>query len=326
MVTSLPPFFQALTAQGYLASGGAVWASDGFFAVTSSIADLLIGRGIGSVLGAGGHVLPCDKFFDDWYLYALPHGAAYVYGLFKLREQEYDAENGIEADGDTPGVTISFIALEPDALWNCLSDPTPSNQRTLEEELHRVVASRGQRHHPAIKDYFKRAEAQGPYLVAELYVRKIASLAQNGSIPVPKPYAALCRSCWGGRLPAFLAANNGAAGRTVCGGGKIYIQDPAELSVHEQLAILATHTANVSFHSFAAEVRFHALFLTWFARLPIPFVGRSLYDSAIRADMSLDKSALLMPAPYYRSNSRMVKKQRKFHGDNGSHTDHPARR
>lgn len=317
-----PPFFRELAELGSIAASDVQCTSDGFFAVTKSIADILIDHGILSLHSVQGKMLECNKFFDDWYLYALPQNTTYVYGLFKMREQEYDAENGVKADGDTPGVTISFIAFDTDTLMNCLSDPAPSHQKSLEQELNRVVASRRQRHHPAIKEYFKRSEAQGAYMVAKLYVRKIAFLAQNGYVPAPKHYVALCRelrstrfSCGKGRLPQFIASNNEEAGHPICDGEKIFIQDPSHLSIYEEHAILATHTANVSFNSFAAEVCFHARFLTWFAKLPIPFIGRSIYDSAIRADMTIDEGELVGPTPYYRLGSRLLRKQRKFHED-----------
>ena len=93
----------------------------------------------------------------------------------------------------------------------------------------------------------------------------------------------------------------------------MYIQNPDSLSVYEKRAILATHAANVSIHSFAAEVRFHARFLTWYARLPIPFLRKSAYDSAIRADMTIDDTEFDAPAPFYRMNGRWVRAQRKYH-------------
>ena len=99
-----------------------------------------------------------------------------------------------------------------------------------------------------------------------------------------------------GESPRFLEENNKAAGHTVCDHEKIYIQNPDSLSVYEKRAILATHAANVSVHSFAAEVRFHARFLTWYARLPIPFLRKSAYDSAIRADMTIEtRSSTRLP-------------------------------
>ena len=82
---------------------------------------------------------------------------------------------------------------------------------------------------------------------------------------------------------------------------------------YEKLAILATHTADVSFPSFAAEVQYHARFLTPLARIPIPFLGRSLYDSAIRADMTIDDCELEGPAPFHNLNSRWVRRQAQCH-------------
>ena len=82
----------------------------------------------------------------------------------------------------------------------------------------------------------------------------------------------------------------------------------------ERLAILATHTGNTSFFSFAAEVQFHAKFLTWWAKFPVP--GGSPYASAIRADMSIGDAEFAGPTPYYRPDSRIVRKQYHCHKDN----------
>lgn len=320
METALPSPFRRLIHQGCFAAGDVERTSDGFQAVTKSVADILIGQGITTFPNDRDQERDCDKFFDDWHLYAVPWHSGHVCGLFKLREQEYDAENGLIADGDTPGVTISFIAFDTSCLEKCISDPTPSNRKALNKEINRVVADRGQTHHKALKDYFNRPEAEGAYLVAELYVRHIASFARDGFVSVPKHYAALYRKSISAkasgrkaRLPRFIAANNEAAGYTVCDHEKICIRDPGCLSVYEKQAILATHTANVSFHSFAAEVRYHARFLVWYAKIPIPVLGRSVYASAVRADMTIDDTEFEGPAPFYRLNSRWVRQQRKYH-------------
>ena len=63
-----------------------------------------------------------------------------TYSLLKLREQEYDAEDGAPADGDTPGVTISFISFNCEILTRCLSYPTDENRKKLNSEINRVVA------------------------------------------------------------------------------------------------------------------------------------------------------------------------------------------
>ena len=68
--------------------------------------------------------------------------------------QEQDAEDGLPADGDMPGITISFISFDCEILINCLEDPTDENRKKLNAEINRVVAHRGQRHHEALKRYF----------------------------------------------------------------------------------------------------------------------------------------------------------------------------
>lgn len=316
----MPPFFQELACCGCLTEDDVRHTSDGLYAATKSIADILIGKGITTFPNAQDQERDCDKFFDDWYLYAVSMGSGYAYSLFKMREQEHNAENGEIADGDTPGVTVSFIAFETAILAKCIAEPVASKRKALNLEINRVVAHRGQRHEKALKAYFNRPQAQGPYLIAELYVAHIAGFAQNGYIAVPKDYASLYREAAAsktarkrGRLPRFIDANNEAAGGTVCDHEKIYIRDPKTLSVFEKRAILATHTADVSFHAFAAEVQYHARFLVWYAKIPIPFLGRSVYDSAIRADMTIAETELEGPAPFHDPNSRWVRRQRKYH-------------
>ena len=318
--TAFPAFFRKLSDYSCLSAGEIQHTDDGFYAVTKSIADILMGMGISTFLNDQNQERECSRFYDDWYLYAVPQNEAHVYGVYKMREQESDAEEDIPADGDTPGVTISFIAFDTESLAACLASPTPSNRKELNKEINRVVASRRQVHHKALKDYFNNPKAEGPYLIAELYVRHIAALAEDGYIYVPKHYAALYQrsklskaSRKDSRLPLFLDSNNQAAGRTVCDHKKIYIQDSGHLSPFEKQAILATHTANVSFHSFAAEVRYHARFLVWYTRIPLPVIGHSVYDSAIRADMTIDDTEFEGPAPFYRLDSRLVMLQRKYH-------------
>lgn len=308
--TPVPELFRHLADLGCLDCREMACTEDGFHAATVSVASLLARRNILELPGDSENSLECSLFFDDWYLYAVPDGTNFVHSLFKMREQEYDAENGRRADGDTPGITVCFIAFDTSLLLQCLTDPSPANKQALSRELDRVVASRGQVHKEALKAYFVRTEAQGPYLVAGLYTAFIASLARDGSLPVPVRYAAdLQKHGSHGRIFRILEENNRDAGRTVCDHERLYFADPARPSLHERLAVLATHTGNPSPFSFAAEIQFHAKFLTRWARIPIPFLGRSVYASAIRADMSIGDAELVGPTPYYRPNSRLVKNQ-----------------
>ena len=314
---NLPTLFGSLMELGCFSEAEIHRTSDGFWVAAVSIADVLARRGVATVPGRQGDLLECGLFFDDWYLYAVSAGTEVTYSLLKMREQEYDSQLGRKADGDTPGVTIPFIAMQTDILMDCLHAPTPENRKRLNEEINRVVAYRGQRHSEDLKRYFIRTEAQGAYLIAKLYTGYIASLAQDGCLPVPERYAADCEKkglCW--RVPRFLEENNRDAGKVICDHKHIYIGDPEEPTAQERLAILATHTGNDSVFSFAAEVQFHARFLTWWTKIPIPGIGRSPYDSAIRADMSIGDAEFTGPTPYYRADSRIVKRQYHCHKDN----------
>ena len=307
---ALPPFFQALE----LPEEALFQTGDGFWMTGKSLADILLDREIRTFPNDRNEERECTLFFDDWYLYAVADAAGWVYSLVKLREQEHDAQCGRIGDGDTPGVTVSFIAFETEILARCLADASFLNRKALNVEINRVVSARGQRHHPALKRYFAQTHSLGPYLIARRYVQKIAGLSENGRIPVPEAYAAAWKKEGkSGRLPRFVEENNAAAGYTVCDHKTIFLRNPNQLSRFEALAILATHTADVSFASFAAEVQYHARFLTWYARIPILFLGRSVYDSAIRADMTIADCELEGPAPFHNLNSRWVRRQAQSH-------------
>ena len=132
---AVPPFFRELMRRGCLDAGEIRAASDGFYAAAKSLADILVGQGITTFPNDRDELRDCDKFFDDWYCYAVPRQGGYVYSLFKLREQEFDAKNGLIADGDTPGVTVSFIAFDTEVLAQCLSEPTAANRKRLNQEM-----------------------------------------------------------------------------------------------------------------------------------------------------------------------------------------------
>ena len=312
----LPNLFAALIDFGCLYEAEIQCTTDGFFAVSVAVSDILARKGIMTVPNRQGESVECGLFFDDWYLYAVTCGTDSTCGLFKMREQEYDAKQGRKADGDTPGVTVSFVALQTEVLMDCLQDPTIQNRQRLNVEINRVVAYRGQCHSKALKEYFIRTEAQGAYLIAKLYTGTIAALAKDGNLPVPERYGTdHQKQKTDVRVAAFLEENNRAANKMICDHQKIFVEDPLCPTAQERLAILATHTGNTSVFSFAAEVQFHAKFLTWWTRVPIPIIGRSPYDSAIRADMSIGDGEFTGPTPYYRANSPIVKAHYHCHKD-----------
>ena len=322
---TLPKIFRQLLSEGCIKESDILQTSDGFLLIYKSLSDILSEKGIVEFPDSEGNWLKCSKFYDDWFLYAVPDEADYTYSLLKFREQEYDTEDGSPADGDTPGVTISFISFACEMLLACIANPSDKNRRMLDEEINRVVARRGQRHHKAIKRYFIVARSEGAYLVADTYIKHMASFSQNGYLDVPEHYKAIVQQSISyknserlARLPRFIDGLNRKAGYTVCDNDQIFIRNREEPTAYEAAAILATHTGNTSVYSFAAEVEYHARFLTPLAKLKIPFFGRSIYDSAIRADMTVDDTEFEGPAPFYQADSKIVRRQYALHGDAGS--------
>ena len=318
----IPMIFRQLQAENCLNEIQVTATRDGFFLAYKSLADILADKGILDFLDSEDRRLPCSNFFDDWFLYAVPEKDDYIYSLLKLREQEHDMTGSIPADGDMPGVTVSFISFDCQILLDCLQDSSDANRKKLNAEINRVVARRGQRHHAALKHYFADPESEGAYLTASQYVKHIASFAENGCLAVPDHYLVLLQkskasgcSAKDARIPRFIASLNQKAGSVVCDNETIRIRDREHPDAFESAAILATHTGNTSLCSFAAEVEYHARFLFPLARIKIPFIGKSIYDSAIRADMTICDTEFEGPAPFYRPDSKIVMRQVNCHKD-----------
>ena len=315
-----PDCFSKLIESGLINENNIEKTDDGFFCLNKSISDILSEKEIYTFPTNDGNELKCENYYDDWYIYAIEKENSFVYGLFKLREQEYDMYAGERADYDSPGVTVSFIAYDYTTLIECLSEPVVENRKAMSDEINRVVARRGQKHNSAIKRYFSKTESKAPYLIAELFIRHILSFTHKGFILVPQKYeeiysASLVQSkdSKENRLPDFINHNNAKAGRVVCDHDKIYINDPKAPDYYEKLAILATHTADTSFNCFACEVQYHALFLNSLTKIKIPFVG-SIYENAVRADLSIDDSEFEGNAPYHSEDSKPVRKHIDYHG------------
>ena len=318
--STIPDFFSKLSENGLIDESNIEKTDDGFFCLNKCISDILAVKGIQTFPADYGKELKCENYYDDWYIYAIEKENSFVYSLFKIREQEYDMFAGERADYDSPGVAVSFIAYDVNTLLNCLCEPTDKNKLAMSDEINRVVARRGQKHNSVIKKYFCKSESKASYLIAELFIKHILSFTHKGFILVPQKYEeiysaslALSKDCKEKRLPDFINRNNDDADRTVCDHDKIYINDPKAPDCYEKLAILATHTADTSFNCFAAEVQYHALFLNSLTRIRIPFLG-SVYESAVRADLSIDDSEFEGNAPYHRADSKLVRKHIEKHG------------
>ena len=316
----VPELFLQLINEKIIESSDITETKDGFYLVYKPLSYIMLEKGIADFLGSSGERLLCCNFFDDWFLYAIADGDKYIYSLLKFREQEHDAEMGIIADGDTPGVTISFISFNYGILLDCLMDSKDENRQKLDAEINRVVAYKRQCHNKVLKNYFKNPESEASYLVASMYTKHIASFAEDGCLEVPEHYKKIAKQSISNtvsakhmRLPDFIKSINDKAGYAVCDNEKIYIKDKENPDEYERAVILAAYAGNVSVYSFAAEVEWHAKFLFSLAKIKIPFLGKSVYESAIRADMTVGDTEFEGPAPYYNENSKIVKRQYKLH-------------
>lgn len=307
-----PWLFQELLQQGSIEAEDILSTQDGFQLVFKSVSDILKSKGITSFLDSSDRQLECSLFFDDWYLYALPCQKSHVYSMVKFREQESDVE--LNADGDTPGVTVCFVEFCGELLIKCLKEPSDENAKRLSAEINRTVSHKNQKHNPILKKYFSKPEAQGSYMIAQLYTQFISFFAKEGFVYVSDKYKNMHKNRGDrklSRIPDFIDNVNKEVGYTVCDHEKIYIKDVKNMTQEEKDVILAVFCGNVNSYSFAAEVEFHARFLSPIFRLPL--VKQIVYESAIRADMSIDDREFVGFTPYYRLSSLMVKRQQKHH-------------
>ena len=105
----LPNIFQQLQAAECIRETNVFDTADGFCLAYKSLAEILAAKGIADFCGADGSRRLCDRFFDDWFLYAVPSQSDYTYSLLKMREQEHDAQEEAPADGDIQYVNITGI-------------------------------------------------------------------------------------------------------------------------------------------------------------------------------------------------------------------------
>lgn len=310
------------------------YTTDDFYITIKPLSEILMEAGIDYLCEDLNNIesRPVSFYYDDWYIMAVPHGNDYTYGLFKMREQEIDGY-----DGDDPGVTISFVEFNINLLLQCISNPSTANRYYLLSQLDQVTGPGSFDHSESLAAYFRNPASKGSYLIAEEYVKFIAGTSVNGYIYAPNKYrerlaeleevieAILIENDLDElrvlayrletlqRIPNAINSNNTAAGYEVynTNTNQIIIRNPNSLSIYEKYAILATHTANVTFNSFAAEVLYHADFLD-----SIGAIWPSNYERALRADMGIgEEYESGITDQYYDLDSDIVQEQIDYHGE-----------
>lgn len=344
-----PEFFLELVDMGCASYSHFKNTDDGFFMCTQPLAQILLSSDVLELSNNGdiSEMLNVARYYDDWYLMCVQGIDACKYGLYRMREQEsdrdIDGDNIPDSDHDEPGTTVSFVALEIDALRNCLASPSAENKEILSKKLYATISDLTVDFDDTIADYFSKTSADGTYLIAHEYVHLIGNEVENGCLPVPTPcvslYAeieeisemmstvndpdtilALYKSIESRqRIIDALLAINAAAGYTIYDEATytIYINDAANLTYYEELVILLSHCGNASYNSFAAEIEFHADALfnwkAWFKEWPI---AGDWYASALRSEMGVgeeDESGFY--DEYYDLESDLVQAQAETHGE-----------
>jgi hypothetical protein len=148
---------------------------DSFLLYYTPISDILVNANV-TKTSADQDV---NNMYDDWYIYSINNESGCVFGLTKMREIESD-----NIDGDQPGVSISFIDFELNALTQCIKDEGLSI-RQLDDEINSCVIG-GMEYSKVLVDYFKNYMNAGSYVIADKYIEKIISLSDGKKIDVPQ--------------------------------------------------------------------------------------------------------------------------------------------
>ena len=343
-----PRFADELIVNGFVDVSNIISSGDGFYMMTTPLSSILNAAGIYELSENyyGSETRSVIGFYDDWYIYAIESNGGYVYSLLKMREQESDAS--YENDEDNPGVTVPFISFDYDLLLSLLDEDTSYKRYRFLLALEKVTGPGYEEniHNEIIVGYFEKVESKAAYLIADEYIKLVVEkCCVNGVIQSPKNYIALRERMDEiltllsdnvfldnetrlvlmneyeslNRVHSALLVNNNEAGYNIYNDTDrtINIADPKELSLFEKYAIMITHTANVTFNSFAAEVQFHAeAVYDWKSHVYILGKGFQWYEAAIRADMAIGEEKESGYADeYYDLDSGIVKAQIATHGE-----------
>lgn len=258
-----------------------VCTDDGFCMLKIPVSDILSASGINDTT-MDEIDNDVDLFYDDWYIYGVEdENGNYTYGLTKMREPEDDG-----GDSDKPGVTISFVEFDINKLNEVLpfgdkwsdSDNGKNCMDEFVKKLKVCVENDDAIHSDNLKNYFSRTESKAPYIVADLFIEKLVSMASDeGTIPLPQEFDTATE-----RVKNELNRINDETGKKIYDpeNNCIRIEDTNNLNENERHAILAAYTGDLSKNSFAAEVEFHA------DAIDDPLLKQFAYENSIRADMN----------------------------------------
>ncbi|WP_024859109.1 leucine-rich repeat domain-containing protein [Ruminococcus albus] len=307
---------------------------DDFVICKTPLSEILLSCNVNSLTDDGGVDHAVDGNYDDWYIMALNRNGTATYGLYKMREQEYDPDDD-DHDNNVPGVTISFVEFDISKLNDVIYHNT-SDTSDLYNEIQKVVQVPDAPYSPELQSYFANVNSEAPYLIAEAYVDKIANSYSISSIPFPQKLneiytniaiinaeiivaminsrkdvpILLAKKAELNKVPNALTDCNKNFGSIIAdeNTGTIQITSSSNLDYNEKRAILSAYTADTSFNMFAAEVQFHAEYLD------DGLISDLVYSHVIHADMTIDQSTTdYLTDTYHNPNDSRVVAQANAH-------------
>ncbi|EQM94586.1 hypothetical protein HRAG_02372, partial [Helicobacter bilis ATCC 43879] len=251
--------------------------------------------------------LDVEAYYDDWYMYCVLADDKYSYnlsfGLLKMRENEYTINNIVRKDSNEPAVAISFIPFDMD---NFIISLKSNNNDSLYKIINYPISVEKRKQYDAVlRKYFDDAKSVGGYFIAELYIKKILSINNFKNYIAVSPSVKRNK-----RICDFLDKQNKIRPKTYdYDKNLIYIGNSHKPTLQDKNVILATHTGNVNFYSFVAEIKFHAN-----ALLNNKDYFDKWHNSAIIADMGVAEGyGFSLYQDYYDLDSKLVKEQVEIH-------------
>ncbi len=317
---------------GLISGDDFVSTDDGFVMITKPLEDFFVARGLTEMWYYGQDPTTkervyseesVEEYLNDWYLFSLNQKPSPTYGLLCLRTCTSRAGNK---------VTVSFFEFNEQILLECLTIATMNSQAMFDfgRNFSWVIGSFENiddyylKHSEDLVSYFAETESDAPYAIAEQYIKKLVSLNVNGFIEVPTAFQEIMRDeddahylkkgvCTITENDPIYFANTSA----------IHIDDVNNPRMAEKCVILAAFAGDVNFHSFAAEVEYHAEKTIASARWrPITDISKKIYSKACRADMTTVEEYVKFGLnlsdfydSYHHLDNKIVTKQRDAHPD-----------
>lgn len=191
----------------------------------------------------------------DWYLYSVETDEDTVFSLIKLRDTT--------GYNTTPSVSVPFIELDIDQMQTYSNS---DNLALLDAEFDNIIYAENAKTNHVLSSYFERPESDALYVIPQIYVRLVIQnecIDQNTHIinmtrEVSSKYALAT-------LEKYQVGNSAGNPEIYDDNGTndksddyIVIADLYNPTLAEQECILAMHSGNPSFDSFAAEIVYHA--------------------------------------------------------------------